>query len=105
MANQAEAMADKRRLSAMLSLASIGILVSCVILGLIAESWNSDQRAELYEYPMTVQTPQQSQQQLAQYMVSGAVNVPETNPAPPQGIVMQFPGAQVGACGAPSHRY
>ena len=49
-------------------------------------------------YPMSVAAGQQlsSQTSLANYLVKGNIDLPEGGTAaPPQGIVMQFPGAQV----------
>jgi hypothetical protein len=51
-------------------------------------------------YPMSVAAGQQlsSQTSLANYLVKGNIDLPEGGTAaPPQGIVMQFPGAQVDA--------
>ena len=49
-------------------------------------------------YPLSVAAGQQlsSQTSLANYLVKGNIDLPEGGTAaPPQGIVMQFPGAQV----------
>jgi len=59
-------------------------------------------RTELYDFPVnSVYQGQQlagvGSQSLAHYAVSGNVGLPETYPAPPQGIVLQFPGAQEAA--------
>ena len=49
-------------------------------------------------YPLSVAAGQQlsSQSSLANYVVKGNIDLPEGGTAaPPRGIVMQFPGAQV----------
>jgi len=55
----------------------------------------------LYEYPVNGYQGQQlagvDSQSLAHYAVTGNVALPETQPAPPRGIVLQFPGAQEAA--------
>lgn len=59
---------------------------------------DSTSRTELYEYPVNQlyqgSTPAQMQS-LAKYAITGDVALPSTYPSPPQGIVLQFPGAQV----------
>jgi hypothetical protein len=53
-------------------------------------------------YPLSVAAGQQlsSQTSLANYLVKGNIDLPDGGTAaPPQGIVMQFPGAQVSTIG------
>ena len=59
-------------------------------------------RTELYDYPVNeVFQGQQlagvNSQSLAHYAVTGNVALPETQQAPPRGIILQFPGAQEAA--------
>lgn len=57
-------------------------------------------RTDLYEFPVNdVYQGQQLAgiQSLAHYSVTGQMALPSTEPAPPRGIVLQFPGAQEAA--------
>eukprot|EP00960_Hanusia_phi_P053225 761924-Hanusia_phi.AAC.3 len=61
---------------------------------------DSPSKTELYEYPVNQlyqgSAPAQMQS-LAKYAITGDVALPSTYPSPPQGIVLQFPGAQEAA--------
>jgi len=76
----------------------------CVLLGVVFQAGQAEQgvRTELYEFPVnSVYQGQQlagvGSQSLAHYAVTGNVGLPETQAAPPRGIVLQFPGAQEAA--------
>jgi len=55
--------------------------------GFVAEVLTNDDETALYQGPAQFQ-------QLPEYIVNGAVAAPTASTAPPQGVVMQFPGSQ-----------
>jgi len=82
----------------------LAVFFGCVLLGVVFEAGQEPggTRTELYDFPVNeVYQGQQlagvGSQSLAHYSVSGNVALPETYPAPPKVIVLQFPGAQEAA--------
>mmetsp|Transcript_29727 Transcript_29727/g.78404 ORF Transcript_29727/g.78404 Transcript_29727/m.78404 type:complete len:119 (-) Transcript_29727:60-416(-) len=76
-----------RRSVVVKAIGAITLLTCLAFVGFVAEVLTNDDETALYQGPAQFQ-------QLPEYIVNGAVAAPTASTAPPQGVVMQFPGSQ-----------